>query len=177
MLELVPFAAARNPIDVTGQVLNDPTLLDRAIELATGHGDTIESLDINPFVVRPEGALALDTVPVTSSPPHDPPRTPAAPVRPESCRKSRLQPTIGYRQSRRGQAVFISSVIDGRTGQLCAGLGTQTLTKYLPDHPALRSRGAAKMPEKRMATITCMLGSGEVAAHHHEHREQVLPWI
>ena len=39
MLELVPFAAARNPIDVTGQVLNDPTLLDRAIELATGHGD------------------------------------------------------------------------------------------------------------------------------------------
>ena len=39
MLELVPFAAARNPIDVTGQVLNDPTLLDQAIELATGHGD------------------------------------------------------------------------------------------------------------------------------------------
>ena len=39
MLELVPFAAARNPIDVTGQVLNAPTLLDRAIELATGHGD------------------------------------------------------------------------------------------------------------------------------------------
>ena len=36
MLELVPFAAARNPIDVTGQVLNDPTLLDQAIELATG---------------------------------------------------------------------------------------------------------------------------------------------
>ena len=39
MLELVPFAAARNPIDVTGQVLNDPTLLDKAIELATGYGD------------------------------------------------------------------------------------------------------------------------------------------
>ena len=39
MLELVPFAAARNPIDVTGQVLNDPALLGRAIELATGHGD------------------------------------------------------------------------------------------------------------------------------------------
>lgn len=39
MLELVPFAAARNPIDVTGQVLNDPTLLDQAIELAAGHGD------------------------------------------------------------------------------------------------------------------------------------------
>ena len=39
MLELVPFAAARNPVDVTGQVLNDPTLLDQAIELAAGHGD------------------------------------------------------------------------------------------------------------------------------------------
>ena len=39
MRELVPFAAARNPVDVTGQVLNDPTLLDRAIELATVHGD------------------------------------------------------------------------------------------------------------------------------------------
>ena len=39
MLELVPFAAARNPIDVTGQVLNDPTLLDKAIELAATNGD------------------------------------------------------------------------------------------------------------------------------------------
>ena len=39
MLELVPFAAARNPVDVTGQVINDPTLLDQAIELAAGHGD------------------------------------------------------------------------------------------------------------------------------------------
>ena len=39
MLELVPFAATRNPIDVTGQVLNEPTLLDQAIELAIGHGD------------------------------------------------------------------------------------------------------------------------------------------
>ncbi len=39
MLELVPFAAARNPIDVTGQVLNDPTLLDQAIELAATNGD------------------------------------------------------------------------------------------------------------------------------------------
>ena len=28
MLELAPFAAARNPIDVTGQFLNDPSLLD-----------------------------------------------------------------------------------------------------------------------------------------------------
>ena len=39
MLELVPFAAARNPIDVTGQVLNDPSLLDQAIELAATNGD------------------------------------------------------------------------------------------------------------------------------------------
>lgn len=39
MLDLVPFAAARNPIDVTGQILNDPTLLDQAVELAARHGD------------------------------------------------------------------------------------------------------------------------------------------
>ena len=29
MFKLVPFAVARNPIDVTGQFLNDPSLLDR----------------------------------------------------------------------------------------------------------------------------------------------------
>ena len=39
MLELVPFAAPRNPIDVTGQFLNDPSLLDRFIELAATNGD------------------------------------------------------------------------------------------------------------------------------------------
>ena len=39
MRDLVPFAAARNPVDVTGQILNDPTLLDQAIELAAGYGD------------------------------------------------------------------------------------------------------------------------------------------
>ena len=39
MLELVPFAAARNPIDVTGQFLNDPSLLDQFIELAAKNGD------------------------------------------------------------------------------------------------------------------------------------------
>ena len=39
MRDLVPFAAARNPIDVTGQILNDPTLLDQAVELAAGYGD------------------------------------------------------------------------------------------------------------------------------------------
>ena len=39
MLELVPFAAARNPIDVTGQFLNDPSLLDQAIKFAATNGD------------------------------------------------------------------------------------------------------------------------------------------
>ena len=39
MLELAPLAAARNPIDVTGQFLNDPSLLDQAIELAATNGD------------------------------------------------------------------------------------------------------------------------------------------
>ena len=37
-LELVPFAPARNPIDVTGQFLNDPSLLDQAIEPAATNG-------------------------------------------------------------------------------------------------------------------------------------------
>ena len=39
MLELGPFAVARNPIDVTGQFLNDPSLLDQAIEFAATNGD------------------------------------------------------------------------------------------------------------------------------------------
>ena len=39
MLALVPFVAARNPIDVTGQFLNDPSPLDQAIELAATNGD------------------------------------------------------------------------------------------------------------------------------------------
>ena len=38
MRELVPFAAPRNPIDVTGQVLNDFSLLDQAVDLAAGNG-------------------------------------------------------------------------------------------------------------------------------------------
>ena len=38
MRELVPFSAPRNPIDVTGQVLNDFSLLERAIDLAAGSG-------------------------------------------------------------------------------------------------------------------------------------------
>ena len=39
MLELAPFAAARNPIDVNGQFLNDPSLLDQVIELPATSGD------------------------------------------------------------------------------------------------------------------------------------------
>ena len=39
MLGLAPFAAARNPIDVTGPILNDPDPLDRAIEFAATNGD------------------------------------------------------------------------------------------------------------------------------------------
>ena len=38
MLKLVPFAAARNPIDVTSQFLNDPSLLDQAFEPAATKG-------------------------------------------------------------------------------------------------------------------------------------------
>ena len=39
MIELVPSRAARDPIDVTGQFLDDPSLLDQAIELAATNGD------------------------------------------------------------------------------------------------------------------------------------------
>ena len=56
--------------------------LSRLSRLAPANADTIESLDIRPFVVRPEGALALYAVLVTSSPPHDPPRTPLRPSAP-----------------------------------------------------------------------------------------------
>ncbi len=37
--EMVPFAGARNPIDVTGQVINDVTLLPRAIDVILEEGD------------------------------------------------------------------------------------------------------------------------------------------
>jgi len=33
ILDLVPFAATRNPIDITGHVVNDPRLTDRALEI------------------------------------------------------------------------------------------------------------------------------------------------
>ncbi|HXW24175.1 MAG TPA: acetate--CoA ligase family protein [Xanthobacteraceae bacterium] len=36
--ELVPFAATRNPIDITGQVVNDFSLLGRAIEIIAAEG-------------------------------------------------------------------------------------------------------------------------------------------
>jgi acyl-CoA synthetase (NDP forming) len=36
--EWVPFAGVRNPLDITGQVLNDPTLLQRAIGLMLDEG-------------------------------------------------------------------------------------------------------------------------------------------
>ncbi len=36
VLEWVPFAAPRNPVDVTAQALNDPTILDKGFELLLG---------------------------------------------------------------------------------------------------------------------------------------------
>ena len=57
------------------------------------------------------------------------------------------------------------------SGQSCAGIGTQTATKCLRDHPTMRSPGAARIPEKRVATITCMLGSREGTAYRYEHRD------
>jgi acyl-CoA synthetase (NDP forming) len=44
---LVPFAATRNPVDITGHVVNDPTLTDRALEIvveAGGYGSVILSV-------------------------------------------------------------------------------------------------------------------------------------
>jgi acetate---CoA ligase (ADP-forming) len=39
MREMVPFAGPRNPIDVTGQILNDSSLLGRTMSLVTEAGD------------------------------------------------------------------------------------------------------------------------------------------
>ncbi|HEX3864457.1 MAG TPA: acetate--CoA ligase family protein [Stellaceae bacterium] len=36
VIEWVPFAAARNPVDVTAQALNDPSILDKSFELLFG---------------------------------------------------------------------------------------------------------------------------------------------
>lgn len=38
ILDLVPFAAPSNPVDITGQVLNDPALFGQAIDLMLGAG-------------------------------------------------------------------------------------------------------------------------------------------
>src|SRR4029077_6741161 len=35
-LSWVPFAAPRNPVDVTAQALNDPTILDKGFDLSLG---------------------------------------------------------------------------------------------------------------------------------------------
>ncbi len=39
MKELVPFAGVRNPLDVTGQVLNDRTLYEQAVKMVLEQGD------------------------------------------------------------------------------------------------------------------------------------------
>ena len=39
ILSWVPFAAPRNPIDITGQVAQDPSLIERAARVALGAGD------------------------------------------------------------------------------------------------------------------------------------------
>ena len=52
MLELVPFAAARNPIEVTGQFLNDPSLLGQAIDLAATNGDYASLVNVQGSVGR-----------------------------------------------------------------------------------------------------------------------------
>ena len=36
VISWVPFAAARNPVDVTAQVLNDPSILDKSFDLLFG---------------------------------------------------------------------------------------------------------------------------------------------
>ena len=71
------------------------------------NADTIESLDNNPFLVRPDGAIALDGVLVARPRPHDRAQTPTVPVRSgPSTAGTRLRFTIGHQQSRKGQAEF-----------------------------------------------------------------------
>ena len=58
MLEMVPFAGPRNPIDVTGQLLNEPTLLERTMALVRekgGYGSIISfqgSVGRNPEIAE-----------------------------------------------------------------------------------------------------------------------------
>ena len=60
--------------------------LSRLSLFAAANADTIESLDLNPFLVRPEGALALDAVLVTR--PADPHYPPPTLVRPERLQRT-----------------------------------------------------------------------------------------
>ena len=52
MLVLVPFAAARNPIEVTGQFLNDPSFLDRFIVRASTNGDHASLISLQGSIGR-----------------------------------------------------------------------------------------------------------------------------
>ena len=61
--------------------------------------------------------------------------------------------------------------IDERTGVSCTGGGTQTATKCLRDRLTLRSHGEAGIPEKRAATVACLLGPRDIAAYRYEHRD------
>ena len=72
MREMVPFAGPRNPIDVTGQILNDRTLLDRTLELVRDQGDygTIisyqGSVGRNPDLVADNQASWLERAPAST---------------------------------------------------------------------------------------------------------------
>ena len=89
--------------------------LSRLYLFVAANEATIESLDINPFLVRPEGAPL-----VTSS--ATPLPRPLRPPAPGLSSGSRPRLTIGNRKPRIGRAEFASRTIDDRTIQVCAGV-------------------------------------------------------
>ena len=73
------------------------TALFRLSLFAAANADTIESLDLNPFLVRPDGALAVDAVLVTH--PHDHARRALPPQASPSVPVFGIQSAIGNPES------------------------------------------------------------------------------
>ena len=96
--------------------------LSRLSLFAAANAAAIQSLDTNPILVRPEGALALDAVLVTP-PLHDPRRPPRRPPAPTLAAGSRRRPETGRRPARTRHALSTLKLIRRRLRVGRVGLG------------------------------------------------------
>ena len=110
-----------------------PAALATALSRLPLFAAAIESLDINPFLVRPDGALALDAVLVTPHPPKDRTRRAVSPQTLPSAPVLGIQSLIGNPESGGPRSPPGSSMTGpDKCGQ---SFGTQAISIRSPDHP------------------------------------------